>query len=108
MRVTYKESESPYSKSLRADLNPTTHQKGGEAWDVTLDGRPAGVLRRWVRTETRMSTTPNTMRIWNTDVVYWTTYPVEGEARVFEKSRSAALRYLRKMQGAAPEVSSPS
>lgn len=79
MKVSYKESESPYSKNLRADMEATTHQKGGEAWNVTIGARPAGVIRRWV---------------------HWTAYPIEGEARVFKKSRAAALRYLHKMLGA--------
>jgi hypothetical protein len=76
-----------------ATLDTTTHPKGGDAWNVTIDGVPVGVLRRWEREEVRTSSTPNTVRIWKTTATHWTAYRPDTTGRVFS-SRDRALRDL--------------
>lgn len=75
------------------DLLPTTHPKGGDAWTVTSDGAPAGVLRRWERDEVRMTLTPSSGSIRKVRSTKWSWYPSATDpGRVFD-SRAAALRW---------------
>lgn len=75
------------------DLSPTTHPKGGEAWNITSDGASAGVLRRWERDEVRMTITPTSGSMRKARVTKWSWYPSATEpGRVFD-SRSDALRW---------------
>lgn len=76
-----------------ATLEPTTHPKGGEAWDVTIDGTAVGIVRRWEREEVRTSSSPNTVRIWKKTAIYFTAYPPDMEKRVCT-SRDQAIRHL--------------
>lgn len=75
------------------DLIPTTHPKGGDAWTVTSDGAPAGVLRRWEKNEVRMTITSTSGTFRKVKVTKWSWYPSATEpGRVFD-SRADALRY---------------
>lgn len=87
-------------RNLTAELTPTTHPKGGEAWTVTVNGREIGTLRRWSRKESSMHLTPTSGSFSSRDVTKWTAYPPEKEGRVWS-SRGAALASLF----AAAEVS---
>lgn len=80
----------------RADLTPTTHPKGGDAWDVQMGERNVGRLRRWECNEESMTITPSGGTWRKRRVTRWTAYPTsaEGKGCVYD-SRAAALRRLR-------------
>jgi hypothetical protein len=76
-----------------AELTPTEHPKGGEAWTVAMDGSEVGILRRWERKEVSGTVTPTRGTFRSRVVVNWTVYV--GTAHRVCESRAEALRVMR-------------
>lgn len=94
-RVSYARCTGSSARD-KAELTPTTHAKGGEAWDVQIDGVHVGQLRRWERNEMSITVGPSRGWIEKRCVTKWTAYPATdgGKGWVYD-SRAAALRFLR-------------
>ena len=76
-----------------AELTPTDHPKGGEAWTVAMDGAEVGILRRWERKEVSATITPTRGTFRFRVVTRWTVYV--GTAHRVCESRAEALRVMR-------------
>ena len=94
-KVRFPRCVGSYNKDT-AEITPTEHPKGGSAWDVTIGGKPVGVLRRWERSGVTVNMGPSGGTIRKVREVRWTVYPLRdgGTGHVYD-SRAAALRRLR-------------
>jgi len=82
-------------KSTAYTLAPTSHLKGGEAWDVSAsDGVPLGILRRWERDEIHATIGPRGGTVSKRRVTYWTVYDSTGVDGKVHSSRTRALLAL--------------
>lgn len=90
-------------KNVAANLTPTTHSKGGEAWTVQIGVANAGVLRRWERTEVRTWTTPTSATIRKVEVVKWSIYLPGSEKGLVYENRTRALRAMHAALNEAAE-----
>jgi len=82
------------SNNIVAELTPTTHPKGGEAWDVTIEGVAVGVLRRWECNEVTSHIGPYSGCFTKRRAVKWSAYRENAPTVGVHRSRVDALWWL--------------